>query len=88
LSNYGALQRREKFPGTLFDSPVNTATPPSFFEVRWQIFLTAERLLRSHDVEHLRRVQRNILDCELRRIDAATQEKQVAFSFRCGFDDL
>ncbi len=63
-----------------------TATPashPSFFEVRWGIFLTAERLLRRHDSDELRRIQRNILDCELRRIELAT-EKSLPYSERRG----
>ena len=71
MTNYDAPRRQVL--GTLFGSPVSTAIQSSFFEVRWQIFLTAEGLLRHHDVEHLRRVQRNVLDCELRRIEAATE---------------
>ena len=59
-----------------------TATPtrhPSFFEVRWGIFLTAERLLRRNDSDELRRIQSNILDCELRRIERATEKHPASF---------
>ncbi len=50
------------------------AKPESFFAVRWEVFQTVERLRQNADSEHLARIQSNILDCELRRIEAATEK--------------
>ena len=51
---------------------------PSFFEVRWEIFVTAELCRQVEDTEYLRQVQRSIVDNELRRINAATEAARVS----------
>ncbi len=56
-------------------SSIATKAKPSFFEVRWEVFEKIELLRADHDQEHLRSIQRNILDGELRRIEAATEQR-------------
>ena len=46
-------------------SSIAAKAQPSFFEVRWEMFEKIELLRGDHDQEHLRSIQRNILDCEL-----------------------
>ncbi len=46
---------------------------PSFFELRWELFCTAETFRQIEDTECLRYIQNNLVHHELRRIAAATE---------------
>jgi hypothetical protein len=50
-----------------------TAWNPSFFELRWELFCTAEIFRQLEDTDYLWRIQKNIVDNELGRVSAATE---------------
>ena len=53
---------------------MNESKPrPSFFADRWEVFVAAELCREVEDTDYLRRIQKHVVDGELRRIAAATK---------------